>query len=218
MGERAIDARTDIYALGVRDLRDARRRAAVHRPDGPGDRRQGDDRRARPASRRCGRPCRPQSRTPCSPRSQKLPADRFATRGGVRGGTDRWLHLKDRRSLRPRRAAEPGPLAGDQPGARDHLRRAAGPGRLGAPPAIPGRTGAVRYGPARQRGHEFRGHLVQRLLRRAAPEYFDRSGRRLHRICRPPGRLDGTLVSQPAERRRAPTARHPGRHRTADLT
>ena len=38
MGEQEIDARSDIYALGLRAVRDARRRAAVHRADGAGDR------------------------------------------------------------------------------------------------------------------------------------------------------------------------------------
>ena len=46
MGEREIDGRADIYALGCRHLRDARRRAAVHRSDRAGDRRAGDDRGA----------------------------------------------------------------------------------------------------------------------------------------------------------------------------
>ena len=43
MGEREITARTDVYALGCDDLRDAGGRAAVHRPHGAGHRRQGDD-------------------------------------------------------------------------------------------------------------------------------------------------------------------------------
>ena len=46
MGEREITARSDVYALGCVHLRDAHRRAAVHRADGAGDHRAGDDRGA----------------------------------------------------------------------------------------------------------------------------------------------------------------------------
>ena len=54
MGEREIDARTRRLCARLRDLRDARRRAAVHRADGAGDRREGDDGGAA-SLRRCAR-------------------------------------------------------------------------------------------------------------------------------------------------------------------
>ena len=46
MGEREITRASDVYALGCVTLRDAHGRAAVHRPDGAGDHRAGDDRGA----------------------------------------------------------------------------------------------------------------------------------------------------------------------------
>ncbi len=53
---------------GLHDLRDADRRTALHRPDRPGHRRQGDDRRARQRSPASGRASRPTSRRRCSRR------------------------------------------------------------------------------------------------------------------------------------------------------
>ncbi len=51
MGERTIDARSDLYALARGHVRDARRRAAVHRTDRADDRRARHDRRAAPDRR-----------------------------------------------------------------------------------------------------------------------------------------------------------------------
>ena len=78
MGERA-STRAPTSTRSARCLRDADRRAAVHRPHRAGHRRQGDDRDAAP-------PLAPQRRTvpPHVERAvltalAKLPADRFAT-------------------------------------------------------------------------------------------------------------------------------------------
>ena len=63
----------------LRAVRDARRRAAVHRPDRAGDHGQGDDARSpRRSSARAGAVPR-SSRTPSSTALEKLPADRFAS-------------------------------------------------------------------------------------------------------------------------------------------
>ena len=129
---------------------------------------------------------------------QKLPADRFATAaefaaaltGGSTFRTATRSTQAARSSHRPWRA--------HQPRAGGCLGGTAGAGSLGAQGETLGRPDGVRRGPAGQCPHEFRRHLVQRLLRGAAQEYFDLSRRRLHRVRRPPGRLDRTLVSQPA--------------------
>ena len=48
MGERNIGPKSDIYSLRRSHIRDARRRAAIHRSQRAGDRREGDDRAAGP--------------------------------------------------------------------------------------------------------------------------------------------------------------------------
>ena len=63
---------------GLRALRDAGRGAAVHRADGAGDHRAGDDRGAAARSRCCGGRCRRTWTRRCTA-LEKLPADRFAT-------------------------------------------------------------------------------------------------------------------------------------------
>ena len=79
MGEREITRAIRRLRPRLRDLRDADRRAPVHRTHRAGHRRQGGDGGAA-AAHRCSRePCRPTSRPPCSRRWQKLPADRFGT-------------------------------------------------------------------------------------------------------------------------------------------
>ena len=59
-GDKTLDARTDVYSLGVGALRDAGGRAAVHRPDRAGDRRQAAHRAA--AERAAARPTVPPAR------------------------------------------------------------------------------------------------------------------------------------------------------------
>ena len=58
-GDKALDARTDIYSLGRGAVRDAGRRAAVHRAHRAGDRRQAAHRAGAERAGGCGRPCPP---------------------------------------------------------------------------------------------------------------------------------------------------------------
>ena len=80
-GDRLLDARSDVYSLGRRALRDARRRAAGDRPERAGDDREADDRAAGAppggAAPRCPRRWTPPSRKALD----KTPADRFASAG-----------------------------------------------------------------------------------------------------------------------------------------
>ena len=78
-GERALDARTDIYCARLRALRDARGRAALHRADGAGDHRPAVHRSRAPASGRRGRACRSAVEQAVARALAQVPADRFAT-------------------------------------------------------------------------------------------------------------------------------------------
>ena len=77
-GDARLDARTDIYSLGVRALRDAGRRAAVHRGHCAGDARQTTHRSV--PSVRTIRPSVPEPIEQAIVRAMApAPADRFAT-------------------------------------------------------------------------------------------------------------------------------------------
>ena len=110
MGERDIGARSDVYALGRHDLRDAHRRAALHRAQLPGHRREGADGDSRRRSAPSARRSRPPSSTPSSTALQKLPADRYGSAkdfadalDGKGSGTTprRWRYTDATRALAP---------------------------------------------------------------------------------------------------------------------
>ena len=123
----------------VRDLRDAGRRAAVHRADGAGDRREGDDRGAA-ASPRNGARSRSHVEAAVLHALEKLPADRFATAASSRR---RWSRVQRRRPRGPRRSARAGSGSADSDGS---LRQSSvpspsasawSPARLAWPPSRP---------------------------------------------------------------------------------
>ena len=87
MGERDVDARTDVYALRRRDVRDAGGRAAVHRTDRRRPSWPGADGAAAPAPHRAAR-CPAHIERAVLTALQKLPADRLRECEGVRGGAD----------------------------------------------------------------------------------------------------------------------------------
>ena len=70
-GDRVIDARTDIYSLGARDVRDARRRAAAHRRDRAGDHRARAHRNAARHSHHAAECARAVSRRPSFAHSRR---------------------------------------------------------------------------------------------------------------------------------------------------
>ena len=114
-GERDLDGRSDVYALGVRALRDARRRAAVHRVrrrrrSSPSD----SPRRAAPL---CARPATVPERDRArdrARRSPRCPADRFASAARVRRGA----RSGGRRTRRRPPAGDPARRAAPAVGAR----------------------------------------------------------------------------------------------------
>ena len=87
MGEREIGPRSDVYALGAMTLRDAGRRAAVHRPQLPGHRRQGAHRAAAAAPAQAADACRRPRRRRSSPRCRSCPPTAGARR---RSSAMRW--------------------------------------------------------------------------------------------------------------------------------
>ena len=194
-GDTALDARTDIYSLGVGALRDAGRRAAVHRAHGAGDHRQAAHRAGARACARRGRrvpdgggagdphrPWRRCRRTGSPPRPSSPGRSR-------RAGTRR----DGRRRAATPAATAPSPAAGAR---RPPRRRPSRPLTLG--PRLPHRARrAVRLA-ARQRGAPSAGRRPasspcspsrtwatrRRLLRRRRHR---RGARQARRRSRPPG-------------------------------
>ena len=113
-------------------LRDAGRRAAVHRPHGAGDDRPAAERAAAERAAKRGPPCRRAWTRPFSEALAPVPADRFASAAELAPGApgsrrDPGAQRRDRR--RPRRRPQPA-------GSRDRRRRADSPRTAGPCPSL----------------------------------------------------------------------------------